>query len=440
VFLIGLAGITFETVFMGLERQVTLRQLRYDEIISNIDALNNENDAIAARIADTTLTDRLKQAQENLNSIGIQAEQEHNSISAQISDVEKDLEGQRMLTPENAQLRDRITEKRVNLDRSKAERDLEIKNQMAEFERQRESFANRIGQAVKNNDIVRKQQYENELDQLPNPRPRIEAKYATKIDPVEKDIASLEAEFDQKQKNAPTMSPSERESLEAKRDALRANRDAPDKSWEIRRDTASKQVEEALQLQAKQASFIAEAQKRKDEISGKLSELESQRIHDARTDQVRRIAARFYGTKAENVTSQQAGFISVVWFGSLGMLAALAGPLTAIVALALQSIAETTANERVRGGKLSRLVRRLLLSWRWRRVRSIKVPVEVPVDREIEKRVEVPVERVVKEILYVPILTDDPEAVRRVVRDGLDKELADLVTVSMAGAKGGSPA
>jgi hypothetical protein len=71
-------------------------------------------------------------------------------------------------------------------------------------------------------------------------------------------------------------------------------------------------------------------------------------------------------------------------------------------------------------------------------VRSVKVPVEVPVEREVEKRVEVPVERVVKEILYVPILTDDPEAVRRGLRETLDKDIADLVTLSLAGPSRGS--
>jgi hypothetical protein len=437
LFLVALAGITFETVFMGLERAVTLRQLHYDELINNIDALKSENERIAIQIADPTLGARLKQAQANLNSIATQAEQEHNNVSDQISDVEKDLEGQRMLTPESAQLRVRISEKRSEADRLKAERDAEIGNQMAEFERQRESFVNRIDGAVKNGDIVRKKQYEDELDRLPNPRPKIEAQYAAKIDPIEKDIASIQAEFDQKQKSAPAMNPSERQGLEAKRDALRAHRDDLDKAWEGRREVASRQVEEALKLQGKQDSFIAEAEKRKDENSSRLNELEAQRIHDARTDQVRRIAARVYGTKPENVTSQQAGFISVVWFGSLGMLAALAGPLTAIVALALQSIA-STGEQPAGEGRLSRLVRRLVLSWRWRRVRLIKVPVEVPVEKEVEKRVEVPVDRVVKEILYVPILTDDPEAVRRGLRDTLDKEIADLVTLSLAGPKHGS--
>ena len=148
----------------------------------------------------------------------------------------------------------------------------------------------------------------------------------------------------------------------------------------------------------------------------------------------RRIAARLYGMKPENVTPEQAGFVSNVWSGSLAMLAALAGPVTAIVALALQSIA--SRNEKAtQGGKLSRLARRLVLGWRWRRVRTVTVPVAIPVEKEVEKRVEVPVERVVKEILYVPILTDDPEAVRRALNQTLDKDIADLVTMSFARPK-----
>lgn len=437
LFLLALAGITFETVFMGLERAVTLRQFRYDELVRKIDGLKFETQQIESRITDTTLSNRLKQAQENLNSIAAQAEQEHNNLSNQISDLEKDLEGQRALTPESAQLRDKISAKRADRERLVAERDLEIKNQVAEFERQRDSFVHRIDEANKNGDLVRKKQYEDQLDRLPNPRSKIESQYAGKIDQIEKEIDALQAEFDQIQKNAPTMSLADRQRLESKRDELRGRRDELDKVWAGRREAASKQVEEALNLQAKQDSFLADAEKRKDEISGQLSDLEKQRIEDARTDQVRRIAARVYGTKPEAVTPEQAGFISVVWFGSLGMLAALAGPLTAIVALALQSIASAD-DQRAREGKLSRLVRRVLLRWRWKRVRTVNVPVEVPVEKEVEKRVEVPVERVLKEILYVPILTDDPEAVRRALNATLETDVADLVTVSLAERRHGN--
>jgi hypothetical protein len=72
-------------------------------------------------------------------------------------------------------------------------------------------------------------------------------------------------------------------------------------------------------------------------------------------------------------------------------------------------------------------------------VRTVSKLVEVPVEKEVEKRVEVPVERVVKEILYVPILTDDPEVVRRLMDETLERDVADLVKVSLVGTKHGSP-
>jgi hypothetical protein len=142
---------------------------------------------------------------------------------------------------------------------------------------------------------------------------------------------------------------------------------------------------------------------------------------------VRRIAGRFFGQNPEDVTEDQAGLVANVWFGSLAMLAALAGPMTAIVALALQRIS-SRAEER-RESKLSRLLRRLLVTWRWKRVKtvSVTVPVEVMVERQVEKRVEVPVETVVKEILYVPLLTDDPELVQAALKANLPQEVTDVL-------------
>ena len=123
------------------------------------------------------------------------------------------------------------------------------------------------------------------------------------------------------------------------------------------------------------------------------------------------------------------GKVAAIWFGSLALIAALAGPITAMVALGLQRIAaqaETHSENRL-------TLRRMLIRWRWRRVRTIKVPVEVLVEREVEKRVEVevPVEKVIKEILYVPVLTDDPEALRRALGRELPPEVADLVKISL---------
>ena len=119
--------------------------------------------------------------------------------------------------------------------------------------------------------------------------------------------------------------------------------------------------------------------------------------------------------------------------------------MTAMVALGLQRVA-AGKEASPRPSLLARLVRRMLLTWRWRRTRKVLVNVEVPVDREVEKRVEVPVETVVKEILYVPIFTDDPEALREFVDKQMAPELEAAVHAAMTpkrttrGRKGASQA
>ena len=378
----------------------------------------------------------MKQAQENLRGIAAQSEEAHNLLENQIRDVEKEIEGQRLLPADTALLRDQLTQKKADRDRLTGERDRSIADRVREFESQRDSFNERIKRYEERGDVETATKYRNELEQLPNPRSRIEAEYANKLDPLEKEISTMQADFDRRLQSAPPMGPAEREKLEARREDLKNRLATSDKDWAERRDAAGKQVEDALGLQSNKAGQVLDQQRRMDEIATELAELGSQRIEDARTDQVRRIASRIYGSKPEDVSLEQAGLISIVWFGSLGMLAALAGPLTAIVALSLQNIASVSEGAR-KEGKFSRLIRSLLLRWRWRRVRTVKVRVEVPVEKEVEKRVEVPVEKIVKEILYVPLLTDDPEAVRRALSETLEKDVADLVTLSLAGPKHG---
>jgi hypothetical protein len=242
IFLIALAGITFETVFMGLERAVTLRQFRYEEIVRKIDEFKNEKDQLSGRMSDSAFEDKLKQAQANLNAIAAQAEQEHKNIESQISEVEKEIQNQRSLSPDAAKIRDELSQKIAERDRLVAERETAIGVRVAEFERQRDSFVDRIKMAEAKGDAANKKHYEEELEQLQNPRPAYEKQYATKIDPIEKDIAAAQAEYDRLIASAPAMSPAERQRLESLRRDL-ANRLADvDKAWADRRVSASRQV------------------------------------------------------------------------------------------------------------------------------------------------------------------------------------------------------
>jgi hypothetical protein len=239
IFLIGLAGITFETVFMGLERAVTLRQFHYEEIVRKLDELKFEKEQLSGRISDSTLEDRLKKAQENLNAIAVQAEQEHNNIALQISEVEKEIEGQRLLLPDTARLRDERSQKIAERDRLVTERDSIIRDRIGEFERQRDSFIHRLEMARASGDAADVKRYEDELAQLPNPRSTYEKQYAAKIDPVEKDITNLQSEFDRRMASAPPMPPAEKQKLELAHDDLKNRLAEVDKAWADRRVSES---------------------------------------------------------------------------------------------------------------------------------------------------------------------------------------------------------
>ena len=159
------------------------------------------------------------------------------------------------------------------------------------------------------------------------------------------------------------------------------------------------------------------------------AELESQRRRKAQLDQIRRLAASgfFSGDediRAEDVSDAAAKKVGVIWAGSLAVLAALVGPLTAIVALALQSIADherrKTQNAlgkpvRTRGvlHKLFHSIRSFVVNWRRKRVET----------RIQEREVQVP------QYVYVPVPMDNPQE----LLDFLDNELPDEVKAEVEG-------
>ena len=421
--LTALAGITFETVFMGLERAATLRQLRYENIVNQKLALGGQIEQLTERLSEAKSQDLLRKAKEDLELISQQADQERAAVESQIGVVEKELEGQRVVLPASARVRDLVSEKAIQLTKLTAERDAAIRDAVGEFERQRDSYVERI-KGARDAEIERR--YQEELARLPNPRRRIEQLYQLKVSSLEAEISSLRTQFDRLQINSPAMTAAQRQQLTSRRDELRQKQNQIDRDWEDRKAVARRQFEEAQSTEAGKQKVSQSEQLSKNELSAKLTSIENERVELARTDQIRRIAARLYGVRPETVSDDQAGFVSVLWFGSLAMLAALAGPLTAIVALALQKIGTSDHMP----SKLSLLIRRMLLTWRWRRTRNVPTPFEVITEKEIERRVEVPVERVVKEILYIPVLTDDPDAIRKSLTDTLPKDIAELVTVN----------
>lgn len=435
VFLLVLAGITFETVFMGMERAGALRQFRYEELVGKIDALITEQQSLASSDEIAAKSDEVTAAAAEYEKTTGLADKALEAIRAQIATLDKQLQETAALTPDAARVRDQIQELEDLRSKRIDERDREAKEAVDQFERQRDSYVTRIEAARKSGDIDSARRFEDELAKLVNPRPKIFSKYEQDLGPIETQLDQLRTQFAQLRASIPAVSDEQRAQIE-RRKKLEAELDATSAGWQRRIDTASKRLEEALATSEGEAKKLSANQDRRDEIEKLIVPLQKERIEVARTDQVRRIAGRWYGKKPEEVTEAEAGKVSVIWFGSLALIAALAGPVTAMVALGLQRIAAQA--ESYHESRLSRLIRRMLLRWRWRRVRHVNVRVEVPVEKEVEKRIEVPVEveTVIKEILYVPVLTDDPEALRRALDRELPPEVADLVKMS---AKNSTP-
>jgi len=432
LFLLLLAGITFETVLLGLERAGTLRELQYEELADGIDTLNRESAKLIAADEDAKQTDQVAKARADLEEVSTLADKARKEVQSRIADVDTELQATTALTPEAARVREQLRDKEQRRSDLINERDTKVQQAVEEFERQRDSFVVRIRDARESGDAASAKRWEDEIAKLANPRAKTEAKYQIQTAGLDQEIAGIQSNFDRLRLESPKMTDEQRQVLQNRRSDLEKSLDAISADWERRLDQARESLSAAQTAEASKASALARNQARRDEIAKQLSEFEKKRIPLARTDQIRRIAARWYGEKPEEVSEPQAGKVAAIWFGSLAVIAGLAGPITAMVALGLQRIAAQA--ETHTENRLSRLVRRLLLRWRWRRIRTVKVPVEVHVDREVEKRVEVPVEKVVKEILYVPVLTDDPDALRRVLNEDLPPEVADLVKVA---AKGG---
>ena len=127
-------------------------------------------------------------------------------------------------------------------------------------------------------------------------------------------------------------------------------------------------------------------------------------------------------------------------------MAALAGPVTAIVALSLQSIADAEQrklqippeqSEKISyGQKLAKLLRKMMLSWRFRRVKTVKVVEEKIVEKEVEviveKEVEIPTGKDRLELVYVPVFTDSMEDVKKFIAE---QDFPDEVSAKIQSGK-----
>jgi hypothetical protein len=429
LFLLALAAITFETVSMGLERAATLRQLRYQDTEKEINELRLEEAQLARQVTASESNEQLMKAQNDYEKLVNQRETQRKLLFSRITEAEKEFEGQRILPADVLTAKDVYENSIKERDRVSAERDNKIKDAMDQFEKQRDSFVERIKAAQLSGDHATVSRYDAEVTKLANPRPKIEKEYAPKIDVLDQAVSKNKETYNQLLANVPGLSEPQRKAIEARVEFAKTQLNNFDSDTTVALSAAQSRIDFAQKKQQEISAEIETKQSRIDELALKETSLEKDRIQFARTDQVRRLAGRIFQLKPEEVSEGQAEIVTVVWFGSLALLAALAGPVTAIVALSLQRIAASENSDNNR--KLSRLLRKIILSWRWKRTKQVPVNVEIPVDRIVEKTIEVPVEKIIKEILYVPMLTDDPELVKSTLNEALPDNVRDLVKLSL---------
>lgn len=432
--------ITFETVFFSLERGFTLRMLEVEEQRHVVDRLDDERRALEADMQRSTGV-----AADTDQLLTGAADDQRRPILERIEQLEAELDGLRAnsLPPAAADLDRRIADLDRQITLLRDRREAEKRERIDRFERQRDSYVRRIDEARTSGDETYMRQMQAELGRLAYPTKDIEAitaRYAEQIAKLDGEMVEL-----RNRRNDLVLAPAPE--VVARIDALRRQIDAArGELREVDRSRASlfeRRNEQALD----RADAVAAGEVRLREVAAALVVARAELAQRTELDQVHRIAAFWFDKPPAKVNSQEAKQVAALWFGSVAALAALAGAATAILGECLLRLSEIQSPARRPRGLIGQL-RRWLVLWRWHRVRTVERIVEKvvegpPVEKIIEKIVETivpgpPVEKIVeiiverpfKEFVYVPILTDDPEAVRTALGRDLPAEVADVLRTS----------
>ena len=420
VILLGMAFITFETVLTGLERAQTIRELAYSEIAEKIAIAEAsiQNNGSSAEEGDQ----RIEQAEVKISNV-IQGYEEQ--IRNLDSGVEKKIE--------QIRLNSISEENKIKL--SSIERNIsEIGFKLEELDNDWASWSG-VRQKAFDDYVANITRDFNKLIDAGDTQGALKyrkEKLGSVATPKNKpDWKSKEKEYLDNTK----LLRAQRQSLMDKKEAilLSANVDATVQQKiesflndvESQRryliEQISKANEQAMQLSARSLNFtesqitLAEDALKAEQL---LKSLKAQRVREAKLDQVRRLASKWYGVPPEGVSDKQASSVALVWFTSLSLLAALAGPVTAVTALSLQRIA---AQKRKRLSnpvddegpsafhKFLQSCRLLIVHWRFERKQTVLK--------------EVPVEKVIKEYVYLPVLADEPDDLYAMLEKELPNEI-----------------
>ena len=423
-----MAFITFETVFQGMEQAQTVRQIEYQEVVEELETVRAE----IALLESSDTQDRLSASQERLSSSleglegrleAIEAQRQRQKDLILMNELPSDLTAEKeSLQSEASQLVDRLDKEREDLEAWQTERQTRYDDQKRSWEEQITTY---VTQGMR----PEAQAIQQKLDNFAHPRNKPDWRAR------ESDFFRIENEITGRleqinRRNDEIMSSARTNP------AIVAALDSADRDFDQQREQIQTQIQQLQsdlltverELSSTATAVTAQTQQ-VTELRARERELEAERRKQARLDQLRRIAVSFSGEsdlKPEDVGDALVKSVGLIWFGSLSMLAALAGPITAIVALSLQRVAASARQKAkdpmAKAGKappktalekLWQTLRRLIVSWRWRRV-----------DTRIQER-----EVTVPEYVYVPVPVDEPEELLKF----LDNDWPDEVKAQVEG-------
>ena len=428
VALLGMAFITFESVFQGLEQSITIRQLDYQDVVDDLKKVQSD----IALIESGDTLDRLSSDKSKLESsiAGLEArltavddQRKNRKSNVLMNQLPNDLAAELAnLRAESQRTQSLLAAAANEFEAWKAERQGRYDDQKRSWEEQIKTYVSQ-GMRAEAKAIQKK------LDSFAHPR--------TKPDWKNKDAEYSKLESESRRIIQKTESRIDDILKSARTDPVVVSKlDEVDAEAEVNRRQIEEQIGKAqtqlLKIQDDENRALTTSLADNERLSvlrQQEAELESQRRRKAQLDQIRRLAASGFFSdgediKAEDVTDAAAKKVGVIWAGSLAVLAALVGPLTAIVALALQSIADherrKTQNAlgkpvRTRGvlHKLFYSLRSFVVNWRRKRVET----------RIQEREIQVP------QYVYVPVPMDNPQE----LLDFLDNELPDEVKAEVEG-------
>ena len=418
VILFGMAFITYETVFFGLERAQTIREAAYTEVIERISI-------IEAKLNSNVSADSFQSIDEakanNANSIENQKKQ----LSALEKTAKMKVEQMRLdgISEKDKTKLSSIERSLEEIDRQLAELDSSWEKWSSERQKIYDDFVAQIGREfdkiVEAGDTDKALKYRKEkLGPVATPKNRAdwkkrEAEYNRSSNSLRDQKKQLFVEKESILSSA-TVTEANNRKIQSYLDDVETRRQKILDRIDALNDKALEYSDKSFEFSENK---IREAEE-KIEATFELKKLQAERIKQARLDQVRRFASKWFGIAPEEVNNEQAGKFALIWFGSLSILAALAGPVTAVTALSLQHIANVKrlrlensedAPKFTAGERFYRSLRHLIVHWRFERKKTVIK--------------EVPVQQVVKEFVYIPLLADEPEEVHELLERDLPEEV-----------------